>query len=338
MPKAREASSIDPTSTAVYPALHPLNVLVWHVHSAWLGALVRGGHRYLLPVRAIGGPGSRRPEWPRSVVDLTPEDAAACEIDLVVFQNPHELDEAHSWLGNRSVPALYVEHNAPQGAINAMRHPLADRDDLGLVHVTHFNALLWDGGATRSCVIEHGVPDPGYRYEGTLPRIACAINEAQRRGRVTGTDLLPQFDRIAPVDLFGIGGTYDVHQRDLHAEMPRRRVYVHPFRWTSLGLTLLEAMMLGMPVVALATTEAPRAVPASAGVCSSDLRVVLDATRWLIEEPEAARTLGRGARATALAQYGLERFLQRWDALFAQTIGSGTVWRASAVQARTSST
>lgn len=322
----------------MYPALGPLNVLVWHVHSAWLGALARGGHRYLLPVRAIGGPGSRRPEWPPSVVDLTPQDAAACQIDLVVFQNVHEMDEARRWLGKRRVPALYVEHNAPQGAINAMRHPLADRDDVALVHVTHFNALLWDGGATRSCVIEHGIPDPGYRYEGSLPRIACAINEAKRRGRVTGTDLLPRFEAVAPVDLFGIGGTYDVHQRELHAAMPRRRLYVHPFRWTSLGLTLLEAMMLGMPVVALATTEAPRAVPATAGVCSSDLRVVLDAARWLIEEPETARTLGRGARAAALAQYGLERFLQRWDALFAETINSGSVWRASAVQASTSST
>jgi glycosyltransferase involved in cell wall biosynthesis len=322
----------------VYPALRPLNVLVWHVHSAWLGAFVRGGHRYLLPVRASGGSGCRRPEWPASVVDLLPQDASSTEIDVVVFQNLRELDEARLWLGRRRVPAIYVEHNAPQGAVNAMRHPLADRDDLVLVHVTHFNALMWDGGRTRACVIEHGVPDPGYRYEGSLPRIACAINEAKRRGRVTGTDLLPRFERVAPVDLFGIGGTYDVHQRDLHAEMPRRRLYVHPFRWTSLGLTLLEAMMLGMPVIALATTEAPRAVPATAGVCSSDLRVALDATRWLIEEPEAARTLGRGARAAALAQYGLERFHQRWDALFAESITSGRVCRASAVQARTSST
>ena len=40
--------------------------------------------------------------------------------------------------------------------------------------------------------------------------------------------------------------------------MARRRLYLHPVRWTSLGLSLLEAMHLGMPVVALATTEVPR--------------------------------------------------------------------------------
>lgn len=34
--------------------------------------------------------------------------------------------------------------------------------------------------------------------------------------------------------------------------MARRRVYLHTARWTSLGLSLLEAMHLGMPVVAVA--------------------------------------------------------------------------------------
>jgi hypothetical protein len=310
------------TSKKSYPAARPLNVLVWHVHSAWLGALVRGAHRYLLPVHAGSERGRRRPEWPPSVTDLEPDDPRARDVDVAVFQNVRELDEARRWLGSRRVPAIYVEHNAPQGRVNEMRHPLADRDDLTIVHVTHFNALMWDTGATRVRVIEHGVPDPGYRYTGALARIGCAINESQRRGRVTGTDLLKRFEAVAPVDLFGIGGAFDVHQRVLHDELPRRRMYVHPYRWTSLGLSLLEAMLLGMPVVALATTEVPRAIPQTAGVCANDVGVLLQAMRWLIEEPEAARALGRGARAAALARYGLARFLQDWDALFGELVAS----------------
>lgn len=294
--------------------------MIWHVHSAWLGALICGAHRYLLPVQPNALRGTRRPEWPDSVIDMTPELARHSEIDVVVYQHPHELDEAHVWLGSRRVPAIYVEHNAPQGRINEMRHPLADRDDVVLVHVTHFNALMWDAGTTRTRVIEHGIPDPGYRYDGSVPHAVVAINEAQRRGRVTGTDLLSRFEAVAPVDRFGIGTTRDVHQSVLHAAMVKRRLYVHPFRWTSLGLTLLEAMMLGMPVVALATTEAPRAIPPEAGVCSNDLNVLVEATRWLIDEPQMARTLGRAARAATLARYGLPRFLQAWDALFAEVV------------------
>jgi glycosyltransferase involved in cell wall biosynthesis len=37
--------------------------------------------------------------------------------------------------------------------------------------------------------------------------------------------------------------------------MARRRVYLHPVRWTSLGLSLIEAMHLGMPVAGLAARE-----------------------------------------------------------------------------------
>jgi glycosyltransferase involved in cell wall biosynthesis len=89
-------------------------------------------------------------------------------------------------------------------------------------------------------------------------------------------------------------------------------------RWTSLGLSLLEAMHLGMPVVALATTEAPSAVPPDAGVVSTRVDVLLAALRWLADDPEQARLMGKAARAAALARYGLARFLADWDALLAE--------------------
>lgn len=308
-----------PETLPLYPSNTDLNVLAWHVHGSWMGAFVSGRHTYWLPVRDDSPHGRRRPEWGGNVRELTPDAARRTPIDIVVYQNVRELEEARDWLGDRRVPAIYVEHNTPQGRINELRHPLADRDDVTLVHVTHFNALMWDSGATPTRIIEHGVADPGYLYDGTLPRIGAIINEAPRRARVTGTDLLPLFERIAPIDLYGIGAV-DLRQRELHAALAQRRLYLHPYRWTSLGLALLEAMMLGMPVVALATTEAPRAIPPEAGVCSNDLRVLRDAVQWLIEEPDAARTLGRAGRAAALARYALPRFLHDWDVLLAETV------------------
>jgi glycosyltransferase involved in cell wall biosynthesis len=214
------------------------------------------------------------------------------------------------------VPAVYVEHNAPQGRIAEMRHPAAGRDDLLLVHVTHFNDLFWDAGGTATRVVEHGVVDPGPRYTGELPRAAVVINEAARRGRVTGTDLLERFAAAAPIDLFGIGAR-DLPQDALHTEMARRRAYLHPVRWTSLGLSLIEAMHLGMPVVALGTTAAHEAVPPEAGVLSTRLDVLTAALRRLIADPDEARERGRAARAAALARFGLRRFLADWDDVLA---------------------
>jgi glycosyltransferase involved in cell wall biosynthesis len=199
-----------------------------------------------------------------------------------------------------------------------MRHPAADRDDLTVVHVTHFNALFWDTGSTASRVIEHGVLDPGYRYTGELPRAAVAINEPVRRGRVTGTDLLPRLNGDVPLDLFGmgvgeLGGIDDVPQARLHDELARRRVYLHPIRWTSLGLTLLEAMHLGMPVAALATTEVAEAVPPGAGIVTNRVDALREGLRDLIADPDRAREGGFIAREAALGRYGIDRFLADWD-------------------------
>jgi hypothetical protein len=304
-----------------------MRVLLWHVHGAWTTAFVHGAHDYVVPLLPDRGPDgvgiARTYDWPAErVTELPPAALREEDFDVVVLQRPHELAHlAADWLGRvpgRDVPAVYVEHNAPQGRIAEMRHPAADRDDLLLVHVTHFNALFWDAGSTPTRVVEHGIVDPGERYTGELPRGAVVINEARRRARVTGTDLLEHFAEAAPLDLFGIdaaavGGIEDLPQDRLHTEMARRRVYLHPIRWTSLGLSLLEAMHLGMPVVALGTTEVHEAVPADAGVVSTRIDVLACAMRRLVADRHEAAERGRAARAAALTRYGLERFLADWD-------------------------
>jgi hypothetical protein len=306
-------------------------IFLWHVHGSYTTALVQGRHTYYVPVLPDRGPDGRGRartwQWPENVVEVTPEQARALEPDVLILQRPEELHAlAQAWIERRpgtDVRTIYLEHNAPQGCIAHLRHPAADRPDLTVVHVTHFNDLFWDCGTTPTRVIEHGVVDPGYRFDGTLPRAAVAINEARRRGRVTGTDLLPRFARELPLDLFGIdagalGGIDDPPQVLLHRELPLRRVYLHPMRWTSLGLSLLEAMHLGMPVVALATTEAVEAVPPGCGTISTDVERLCAALRRYRDDRDAACKDGVRAREHALRRYGLERFLRDWDALLTE--------------------
>jgi hypothetical protein len=326
-----------------------VNILVWHVHGSWTTAFVQGPHRYLLPTLPERGPwGGGRPaawDWPASAVEVGPDELAGADVDVVVLQRPEEFALAQRWLGRtpgRDVPAVYLEHNAPREHAATSRHPVADRDDVLFVHVTHFNELMWDTGSTRTRVIEHGVVDPGHRYSGEREAAAVVVNEPVRRGRITGTDLLPELSRAVPLDVFGIGtdglrahlseaagGAVDVHecgdlpQHRMHAEMARRRAYLHPLRWTSLGLSLIEAMHLGMPVVALATTEAVEAVPPGTGHLSTDPARLAQALRELVAEPELARRTGAAAREYALRRYGLDRFLADWDAaLHAVTEGA----------------
>jgi Glycosyl transferases group 1 len=312
-----------------------LRILVWHLNGSWLDAFVRGEHEYLLPTLPDGGPwggGRRGRNWPASVREVPVPELADTDVDVVVLQRPEEMVLAGRWLRRSpgaEVPAVYVEHGLPRGPTPDARHPMADRQDVWLVHVTHFNELMWDAGTTPTTVIEHGIVDPGYRYGGELARAAVVINEPVRRWRVTGTDLLPRLAEGIELDVFGTGlenlnqavglgearmtPVGDLRTEALHDAMAKRRVYVHPSRWTSLGVALIEAMQLGMPVVALATTEAHEAVPPAAGIVSNRLDVLEGALRRLVADPEEARERGAAARAAALSRFGLARFLADWD-------------------------
>lgn len=317
-----------------------MNILVWHVHGSWLTAFVQGPHRYLVPVVPAPGSADRSPDglgrartwnWPRSVVEVTPEQLREEAVDVVVLQRPRDLELLHAWTGwsaGVDVPAVYVEHDTPPTPAGS-RHLLADRADIPLVHVTHFNRVAWDAGRAPTRVVEHGVLDPGPVWTGELPRAAVVTNDPVTRGRTVGTDLIAPFVRAGiDVDVFGMRVTglheavgvpvtefEDLPQAAMHDELARRRVHLHLTRWTSLGLSLVEAMTIGMPVVVLAATEAAAVVPPAAGVVDTDLDRLVSGARALLADPDAARAAGEVARTAALERFGLGRFLSDWNTL-----------------------
>jgi hypothetical protein len=320
-----------------------MRILLWHVHGSWTTSFVQGGHTYLVPVTADRGPDGRGRaqtwEWPETVREVPLERLREEPVDVVVLQRVEEIALVQAHLGRtpgRDVPAVYVEHNTPRGAVPFSRHPLADQADIRLVHVTGFNELMWDSGAAPTTVIEHGIVDPGQQYTGELDHLGVVVNDPVRRGRAVGADLFDALAAIAPLDVFGmrvdllsgaaspdrprhdITPYEDLPQPRMHAELARRRVYIHPVRWTSLGLSLIEAMHLGMPIVALGVTEAPEAIPPGTGIVTTRLDTFLAAVRWLVSDAEAAGRMGDAARAAALGRYGLKRFLHDWDALLAE--------------------
>lgn len=334
----RQDTPVPVETPAVRTPTRHRRILMWHVHGSWTTAFVHSGHTCVLPLDPERGPDGRGRartwDWPVNAVEVPVDELHDTEIDLVVLQRPHEPELAERLLGRvpgRDVPAVYVEHDTPRGGVPNTRHPLADRSDIPVVHVTHFNALFWDCGRAPTRVVEHGVPDPGHLYTGRTERVGVVLNEPLRRWRFTGTDLLPAMTEEVPLDLFGMSvgevprrlGLEDAAlrvyedppQAAMHAELAHRRAYLHPLRWTSLGLSLIEAMMLGSPVAALGTTEAYEAVPSEAGVVSTDPYVLREALRGYLEDHEHAIRTGTAAREAALRRYGLSRFLDDWERL-----------------------
>jgi glycosyltransferase involved in cell wall biosynthesis len=297
-----------------------MRILTWHVHGAYLRSLLSVEHEWLVPVapgRPPHGAGlpDDGPPWPANVREVDAADLAQTEVDVVLFQHHAEWDARHELLSPAQLagPRVFVEHDPPfRGPVTDARHPATEDPGVTLVHVTAYNALMWDSGELRTAVIDHGVPDLGARWTGELPRGISVVNNLARRGRRLGADVFARAAQAVPLDLVGMGAD-ELAPQDLPAFEARYRFLFNPIRYTSLGMAVCEAMMLGMPVVALATTEHAVAVgDGIGGYVSTDVDELIERMRQLIADPALAARLGEGARARALQRYGLGRFAERW--------------------------
>ena len=292
-----------------------LKILIWHVHGSYLDAITSVEHDWYLPV--VSGPdgyGGRRWSSPAWVHEVPAERVRELELDVVIFQTPRNyLEDQYEILTpeQQHLPRVYLEHNVPRPHAVDQRHPVEDPRVL-LVHVTRYNRLMWDQGDVPTTVIEHSVAiDPAVRYQGALERGITVINGMQKRPRIAGYDIFLAMRERLPLDIAGIdsevcGGLGDIPYRDLHRRMARYRFLFSPIRYTSLPLAVVEAMTIGMPVVALATTELPAVIDNGRnGYVSCDVEELIERMSFLLSHPDEARRLGENARATALDRFGL---------------------------------
>jgi glycosyltransferase involved in cell wall biosynthesis len=96
--------------------------------------------------------------------------------------------------------------------------------------------------------------------------------------------------------------------------MSRYRFFFHPVRYTSFGLAVCEAMMIGLPIVALPVTEMPTVLhDGHSGVLEADVDRLMQRMARLLADREEAQRLGEHGRAMAQSRFNLERFTADWD-------------------------
>jgi hypothetical protein len=312
-----------------------LNVLTWHTHGSYLYYLSQAPHEFHVlskPGRPPGyGGRCGSIAWGDNVHDLPAAAARHTEFDCILFQDDPQWEKDQFELltaAQRALPRIYLEHDPPREHPTDTRHPVDDPDVL-LVHVTPFNALMWDNGRSPVRVIEHGVVIPEVQYGGELERGLVITNHLARRGRRVGADLFLAARAQIPLDLVGmaateLGGLGEIELASLPAFAARYRFLFSPLRYTSLGLAVIEAMMAGIPVVALATAEMATVIENGvSGYADTDPGVLLDHMRELLRNPALARQLGAGARRRALERFNIERFSADWDAALRHVTSTG---------------
>ncbi|PTB22465.1 LPS biosynthesis transferase [Trinickia symbiotica] len=311
-----------------------LRILTWHVHGNYLYYLTQAPHDFWLVTRPGNPPGHVGKTgvlpWGDNVHEVDAAEVAGRSFDLVLYQHrDHWENDRLSVLSDaqRRLPRIYLEHDPPQCNPFCERH-WVDDPQTRLVHVTHFNRLMWDCGDTPASVIEHGVLVPeDVRYTGELERGIVVVNNLASRGRRLGADVYETVRRQVPLDLVGMnaeqaGGLGEIGNLDLAAFMARYRFFFNPIRWTSLGLAVVEAMTIGMPIVGLATTELATVVEnGENGYIATDVDALVSTMHGLIGDAAEARRLGAGARRTALERFSIGRFVDDWCRVLDETAG-----------------
>jgi hypothetical protein len=305
-----------------------LRVLTWHVHGNYLYYLTQVPHDFFLVVddaRSTHHSGrSGTLPWGDNVHEAHVDRIAGMAFDAVLYQSRGAWDEERERIlspAQQRLPRIYLEHDPPLEHPTQTRHCVDDPGAL-LVHVTHYNGLMWDSGRTPWRVIEHGVQliAPA-RWHGRCERGLVVVNHLQRRGRRLGADVYDAVRHQVPLTLVGMGadqtpgGAGEVSQHALPGVMAEHRFFFNPIRYTSLGLSIIEAMMVGMPIVGLATTELPTVIRHGVnGYVDTRIDRLVEAMQQLLRDPALARHLGDAARCTAEERFGIARFVADWDA------------------------
>lgn len=308
-----------------------IKIFTWHIHGTYLYYLSLGDYEIYIPKSKEAKPGyvglGTTFPFGENVHEVDENEVKNLELDCILFQTKtNYLEDQYKTLSaeQRELPKIYLEHDPPQETTPYTKHIITD-SNVNLVHVTHFNSLLWDNNNLPFTVIEHGVEVRDVPYSGELERGIVVINNIERRGRRLGLDVFLEVQKHVPIDLVGMGAERLGLGEVLHPELPeflsRYRFFFNPIRFTSLGLAVCEAMTMGIPVVGLATTELASVIKnGETGVIHTDINYLISAMKDLLSNPEKARQIGAAGQAMAKKRFDINRFNADWLRVFKQAI------------------
>jgi len=315
----------------------PLRIFTWHVHGTYLYYLSKADIIIYIPVSdkankepGYGGRGTTFP-FGNNVVEVPFEEIQYLEFDLILFQSRQNyLWDQFSLLTEqqRELPKIYLEHDPPRETPTDTVHFVKDPSVL-IVHVTYFNQLMWSSPWINNTVIEHGIPQMPIEYNGNLKKGIVVINNPDKRGRRLGWDIFQEVAKTIPLDIIGMGteayGLGEIKHGELPAFLADYRFYFSPIRYTSLGLSTLEAMALGIPVVGLATTELSSVIENEvSGFVHTDLRYLIGKMQELLNHRGKAREMGKKGALIVKDRFALSRFIKDWESLFYEMVAYGS--------------
>lgn len=130
---------------------------------------------------------------------------------------------------------------------------------------------------------------------------------------------------LRQADELGVGSRLHMlgYRGDIANILASGDVFAHPSRSEGLPLAVLEAMFIGLPIVATDVGDVGSVLADGAGLVVSpdDPTSLAGALRTVLTDGAAAARMGEAARRRANAEYELSGCVERYAALFASRLG-----------------
>jgi glycosyltransferase involved in cell wall biosynthesis len=156
-----------------------------------------------------------------------------------------------------------------------------------------------------------------------MPRILAAVPAARLVivGALRHVDYLPQVR--AEAERLGVASQilWLGHRDDVRELLPALDVYLQPSLAEPLGLAIIEAMAVGLPVVASDVGGIPEVVVhGETGILvpPGDSAALADASIALLQDPAARRAMGRAGRQRVLREFAPEGQVARIESVLAR--------------------
>ncbi len=298
-------------------------IFTWPAHQQYLFELAQGNFDFYVP-RGQNTSFKEQFSTQKNVTEVDLSKIKNLDFDLILFQDEesYQTDQFEVLSDQqRQLPKIYLEHHPPKQHPTNAKHFVEDVD-VQLVHVNHYNALMWDNNQLKISVIENGVPISSISFSAKDAQGVVVLEEFPADERVTGADIFRQVKEALPIAVIQIGKE-DVSYQNLAEKISNYRFLFCPDRYASPQFSVFKAMMLGMPVVGLATTALPTIIENEvSGFVHSDLNYLIGKMQTLLNNSQLAMQMGAKAHEQASELFNSNLFLSAWNQLFARTIAS----------------
>lgn len=305
---------------------HRYKIFTWPAHQQYFFELAQGDFDFYIPANQSA---SFKAQFStqKNVTAVDFSEIKNLDFDLILFQDEKNYQtDQFEFLSDqqRQLPKIYLEHHPPKQHPTNAKHVVEDVD-IELVHTNSYNALMWDNNQLNVTVIEKGVPVLPISFSGEIAQGVVVLEEFPADDRVTGADILRQVKEALPITTIQIGKD-GVSYQNLAEKISKYRFLFCPDRYASLPFSVFKAMMLGMPVVGLATTVLPTIIENEvSGFVHSDLNYLIAKMQVLMNDAPLAIQIGTKAHEQAAELFSSNRFLSAWNQLFTRAAAHSSI-------------